>query len=214
MFGVILSNLILFDFDGVLCDSLSLVVDIANSVSIELDGNGELCSKKIGELENVTFPEIARLTAVSDEQLQEFNERLFKKLAARSIDLCLFPGVAEQVEFLSIHNTLGVITANHSSIVSSILDRAGILNKFSKIVGAEHPGTKDSKITSFANEHIRNFRNLWMVGDSKSDIKAGKLAKAHTLGVAWGWQPEQVLKEMKPSAMAHCPEELAPILTF
>ena len=212
MLGVILNNLILFDFDGVLCDSLSLVIDISNSVSLELGGTGGLNSEKIARLENVTFPEIAQLVGVTNEQFAEFSKRLFQNFSKRSAEVELFPGVSEQVKHLSKHNTLGVITANHSDVVEEILERAGILDCFTKILGANHQGSKERKIMDFAIGHNKNYRNLWMVGDSKSDIAAGHLAQARTVAVTWGWQTESSLKGMNPTLIAQSPEELSPIL--
>lgn len=207
------SKLVIFDFDGVLCDSLSFVLQSTTSIAQSLGFHGEISAEALAQLDNVTFPEIGRLAGIATAMIPEYQQRVFTLFGANAEAVKAFDGVSEMLQILAASHQLAVVTANHPRVVKSVLATINASTLFGDILGGDTPGDKASKITTILQRTSNSIHNAWMVGDSRSDIREAKKAGVASIAVTWGWQPEQALREIGPDHVVHSPLELAAILT-
>lgn len=201
-------KLLIFDFDGVLCDSLTLVLHETRDLAKELGSTKTLTAEAIAEMDNVTFPEIAALAGIPDNAVADYAQKLYARLEANSASAQVFPGIKEMLTALAPQYTLAIVTANHPSVVTTVLADIAATSLFVSILGGETPGDKASKITRILKETASEKAQTWMIGDSRSDIREGKKAGVHTVAVTWGWQSEAALRDCAPTLVCDTPEAL------
>lgn len=208
-----MKKLLLFDFDGVLCDSLHAAIHCVELAAKEIGATSNTVTPEaIAALESVTFPEIGRLAGISPEQQPAFAKAVFNALRSTAEECHTFAGIPDALSRLAESHTLGVVTANHPEVVSSVLSRAGVLPKIGAILGGDIPGHKAEKIVQLMQQFQVAKELTWMVGDSRSDISEGKKAGVNTLAVTWGWQSKHSLAELQPTAIADSVETMISVL--
>ena len=206
------SKLICFDYDGVIADSLEFVLRSVNSVLEDMNLTSRVSPAHLQKMQNVTFPQIGLDAGVLKKDIGEFIERLFLLLEQGRKNVKLFAGMPEVIAALAANHTLAVVSASPAEAIRLALEAAGIAHHFSALAGAEEPGDKTVKINSIRAGLAYAGEETWMIGDSVSDIRAGRLADASTIAVSWGWQTAEFLQSERPDFLAETPKRLEQIL--
>jgi len=200
------TKLFLFDFDGVIADSLSFYEEF---VRICLDRAGTPVIK------------------TREEYLDLFDGNFYESLRAKGVDTTVFNNtamaIAPEMDYSRIvpfrdllpvihklreQNTLLVISSNTSSTIRLFLSRYGFDGIFDDILGADFMLSKSKKI-NHAVEKWQARRNLtYYVGDTAGDIMEGKTAGIRTVAATWGWHPRERLKKSKPDYIVDSPDDL------
>ena len=200
------SKLFLFDFDGVIADSLSFYEEFVGAC-----------------LEQTGTPVIK----TREEYLDLFDGNFYDSLHAKGVDTTAFNNtaiaIASEMDYSRIvpfhdllpvicklreHNTLLVISSNTSSTIRSFLSRYGFDGIFDDILGADFMLSKSKKI-NHAVEKWRAHKDLtYYVGDTSGDIKEGKAAGIRTVAATWGWHPRERLEKAKPDYIVDSPDDL------
>lgn len=201
--------LLLFDYDGVVADSLTA-----------FHGAVARLSAAAGH------PELAEQEAY----LSLFDGNLFEGLAARGLDgpaiavvvgalpaalaaayesVPLVPGMAAALARLGARHPLFVVTSNATAVVVGHLARHGV-SGVQEVLGAEAGTSKVDKIRRVA----ARFPDAppWYVGDTLGDMVEGRRAGATTVAVAWGWHDRERLRRGAPDHLVERPEELLALL--
>ncbi|MHB8075497.1 HAD family hydrolase [Desulfosporosinus fructosivorans] len=201
--------LVMFDYDGVIVDSLDVFtsrftqacrengfkeVNVAKDVLSLFDGNVYESMMRRGLAETTIDNILERYEVLQGEQLAE---------------LQLFNGIREALIRISEKHQVYVITSNLSSATIRILNQNGI-DCFKDVIGAEKEKSKIKKIHNTMAIHPGI--PAYYVGDTKGDMIEGKKAGTQTIGVTWGWHSPQKIKEGSPDYLVNTPEELADYL--
>ena len=203
--------LILFDFDGLLADTLGDLLQFGQEACDELGVKHVATPEDLDILEIMSFATYGRQLEVPENLVDEFVHRCLKKFETKKSPPAIFNGLDDVLRKLSKDHSIGVITGNSSQNVKSFLVENGLDGLVRAIFGVDSPGSKAKKISLAQNQLAARGEAVFMVGDSASDILAAKEASVKSIAVSWGHQSPEVLIRAKPDYVVHSPHELLEI---
>lgn len=199
-------RLFLFDFDGVIVDSLDFYEESSG-----------LCFERMG------FHDVT----TRDDYLDLFEDNFYVALMKRGIDLSEFNRVAKQVdhtidfsmivpfhevatvlEKLTRNNVLIVVSSNSRKDIDQILSRYNFDHYFDDILSADFMLSKVDKILHATKEWKIGKERTYFVGDTVGDIKEAREAGVKTVAVTWGWHSKERLKKADPDYLIEAPGDL------
>jgi len=200
------TKLFLFDFDGVLVDSLSLYEKSVN-----------ICLERIGK----------PLIASREEFLDLFEDNFFSAIAKRGVDVGEFMAASKAVtpalnygvvrpvtELIPVlaelkkRHGLIIISSNSSFAIRLMLAKFGFDPYFDDVLGADFNFSKIEKILYAKGHYGTNGGHTFYVCDTAGDIREAREAGVKTVAVTWGWHPRERLERARPDAMIEQPEDL------
>jgi phosphoglycolate phosphatase-like HAD superfamily hydrolase len=193
-------GLVIFDFDGVLCDSIDSVVDRANSFIRSKELFLTATKDSIRSLENMDYNEFGQKIGVPNDLLAEFREDLISSFAVD--ENAIFEGLPDVIKMLS-ENVLCVNTNNSEENVQRFLCRYGIDRFFSSILTNTTHHSKSQRIVDAMDSFNVSETNTFMICDSNSDILAAKKAGCVSIAVTWGFQSPDTLRRSEPDYVVH-----------
>jgi phosphoglycolate phosphatase len=204
--------LILFDFDGVLADTLGDLIRFGQEVCDELGVERTVSATDLDVLETMSFADYGRQLGVPETLNDEFVRRCLKRFAEKESPPRIFPDLGRVVRELAGVHALAVVTSNSVRNVDAFLVEHGLRDCIQVIFGVDTPGTKSEKIRRAQAELAKNGEPVFMVGDSISDIRAAREAGVKCVAVGWGHQSARRLAASKPDHLVHTPAELTGII--
>lgn len=205
--------LILFDYDGVLADTLDDLLRFSQEICDELGIQHHVVREDISTLEAMSFANLGRQVEVPEPLVEEFVRRSLEKVANKKTPPHIFPGLIQAIRELSTRHILGIVTTNSSQNVNAFLKEHGLADCFRAIYGVDQPGTKAEKISHARDQFTAAGEAVFMIGDSASDIRAANEASVKSIGVSWGHQSVEMLIRAKADHIVNSPRELLEILT-
>jgi phosphoglycolate phosphatase len=212
-------DLMLFDLDGTLIDSLG---DLTASINLMLGevGRRPLDRSTVGSFigDGVRVLVYRSLTATDpnrrppDERLHAEAIRLMhKNYADRMLDTTrLYEGVVETLDHFR-DKRKAVVTSKEARFTRLILDHFGINEYFQAVVGGDtvparkpDPWPVREAITELGGEASRAV----MIGDSENDVNAGRNAGARTCAVTFGYRSREELALTEPDVIVDSFEQL------
>ena len=204
-----MEKLFLFDFDGVIVDSLDVY-----------ERRVKLCLKKIGQ-------PVVRSRA---DFLELFEDNFYEAVIRKGIDLVEFMNASKSIpthddydqmtpftqlfpvlEELKKNNTLVVISSNISRVINAILSRHQFNGCFREVLGADFGYSKTEKILHAIDVFRMEKDSTYYIGDTSGDIKEARLAGIKTVAVTWGWHSREMLEKVNPDYLIDAPEALLEI---
>jgi len=202
-------KLLLFDFDGVIANSMKLVYIFYNELH-----------KKYGLTYAKTEEDVSKMfykniydglieNGLQKERVHDFLNDM-KKLTFKNENLYKpFNGIKKTLRTLCDKGyDLIVISSNHTDIIKRFLDKYSFDNIFDEIYGAEEKTSKVEKIDFVRKKLKFKKHDTFYIGDTVGDIKEGRKAGVHTVATSWGYHSEDVLKLSNPELLFNKPEEL------
>jgi phosphoglycolate phosphatase len=199
-------HLLLFDFDGVLVDSLDIYSTVVRTAL-----------QKIG----------MTIIQSKEDYLDLFDGNFYESLKQKGVDLEAFsrvlpecratidfskmktqPGLQPVLEQLSRSDPLMIISSNDSSTIRKLLQRVHWEPYFSQILGADYLYSKRDKISVAMQMASIGPDRTYYIGDTVGDVKEARAAGAKSVVVSWGWHAKQRLARAGPDIIVDRPEEL------
>ena len=199
-------KLFIFDFDGVIADSLTLYEEIVTT-----------------RLQQIGSPVIR----TRQEFLDLFDGNFYESLHARGVDMTTFnksvsdaaPGIDYErilpfegllpvMSTLAQDNTLLVISSNISSVIREFLSRYGFEEIFDDVLGADFMLSKTKKIHHAVERWNARRDHTYYVGDTVGDIREGQAARIRTVAATWGWHPKERFEGVGADHIIDTPEDL------
>lgn len=203
----------LFDLDGTILDSIGIYFQIIETVFDELGIAMPLKERlreaaKTGEFEweHVLPPMAPEEMTELVQQIQEIAARVYPKLFDGNLKL--IPGAKETLELL-LHNGIrvGVVTSTPRKNMSHkipVLTDTGVKDLLEVIIAADDARRKkpapDPLLVGSKRLKVSPAQCMY-VGDSRTDIQAGKAAGMRTVGVLTGMDDYEALDREKPDAV-------------
>lgn len=201
--------LVMFDYDGVIVDSLEVFTSRFTQACRENGFKEVNAPKDVLSLFDGNVYETMMKRGLDESTIDKILERYEALQGEQLADLELFNGIGEALRRISEKHQVYVITSNLSSATIRVLNQNGI-ECFKDVIGAEKEKSKIKKICNTIILHPGV--SAYYVGDTKGDMIEGKKAGAQTIGVTWGWHTPQKIKEGSPDYLVTTPEELADLL--
>ena len=180
--------LILFDFDGVLADTLADMLRFAQEVCDELGVSHRVVQTDLSELEVMSFATFGRACGMPEDRVEEFVRRCTGKFAQKQAPPAIFNGLVEVLRKLAENHVLAVVTGNTEGNVRAFLKEHGLEDCFRAVYGVDMPGSKAEKISMAKRQFAAEAGTVFMVGDSLSDVQAARAAGVKSIAVGWGHQ--------------------------
>ncbi len=215
-----LPELVLFDLDGTLIDSIP---DLANSVNQTLS-ELSIEQREINSIRNWVGNGVEKLLhrALSNDINGEVEPELFNKAFPRFMEIyqenmCVtttcYPGVVEGINFLKERNIkLGCVTNKSGAFVSPILEKLGLLNDMNIIVAGDTlPKKKPDPLPLLHAASVLKTepKKSLMIGDSVSDVKSARAADFQIVCVSYGYNHGKDIRETNPDAIVDSLAELS-----
>ena len=204
-------SLILFDFDGVLADTLADMLRFGQEVCDELGVKHTVVQTDLSELEVMSFATFGWACEVPEDLVDEFVRRCTRKFAEKESPPVIFDGMGVVVRNLAESYTLAVVTGNTEAVVRTFLEEHGLGGCIRAVYGVDMPGSKVEKILMAKSQFAAEGEAVFMVGDSLSDVRAAREAGVTSIAVSWGHQSLGRLVESEPDHIVRLPEELIEI---
>ena len=200
----------MFDFDGVIVDSLDIFstafLEACNAVGLE----GFTRTEDLLAVMEDNYYAGMRARGVEDAQGAEVLRRLGAALVRARHWLKPFPLMPQVLEELADVRTVVIVTSSPNDVVEGWL-RGHDVPGVAEVAGADTALSKVDKIRAL-RERFPGQDVYWYVGDTSGDVREAREAGATPVGVAWGWhEPEQLL-EAGAERVAGSPAELLTIL--
>ena len=202
-------NLFLFDFDGVLADSLDLYAEAVAR-----------CLLQIG----------TPIVKNKEDYLALFEGNFYESMVAKGVDLVAFAEAAKEIlpgidydamkpfdglipvlEALQKNHLLAVISSNGFRTISRMLERFGFERFFQDILGSDFLFSKKDKIAHALSKYGIDRGQTFYIGDTTGDILEAREAGVRTVAVAWGWHNREKLAAVHPDFLVDKPEDLLKI---
>lgn len=202
---------VVFDFDGTLADTIEQALIILNQLSEEYDfrplGNDEIHGAK-----DMTAAQFVKHLKIPRMKVPRILSEGKKRLSARVHEIQTIPGMDILISNVrSRHEILGILTSNSAENVQNFLKLRN-LNCFDFISTIPKLSGKAKNLKAIMRTHSLEPEDIIYIGDEIRDIKASKKAGVPVIGVTWGFNSEQALREAKPDYLVRTPLELDTIL--
>ncbi|MBF0657639.1 phosphoglycolate phosphatase [Psychrobacter sp. NG25] len=206
-------QLLIFDFDGTLIDSVPDLADATNAMLTTLSketypietirnwiGNG---SRLLVERALVGKVEVLEneLTVEEADHAEQIFFEAYKNLSGSKT--VAYPDVDSGLKKLKDAGyTLALVTNKPIRFVPKILQSFGWQDLFSEVLGGDSLSTKKPDPAPLL--HVCEALNVSpeqavMIGDSRNDILAGQNANMDTLGLSYGYNYGQDIRELNPT---------------
>ena len=207
-------QLLIFDFDGTLIDSVPDLADATNAMlttfgkdTYSLDtirnwvGNGSRMLVERALVGKIEVLEGALTQAEADHAEQVFFDAYKNISGSKTI---AYPDVDTGLRTLQAAGfKLALVTNKPIRFVPKILQSFGWQDLFSEVLGGDSLPVKKPDPTPLL--HVCEALGIStdkaiMIGDSRNDILAGQNANMDTLGLSYGYNYGQDIRELNPTA--------------
>ena len=142
-------ELIIFDYDGVLIDSLSDAITVGEEFCRSVSHDRVPTKKIIGSLENVTYPEIGRSIGLPPDQIDKFCSHIFDRFQEIGPSMPFFPEIEPLLHRIAAKK-IAIVSGNAKKVISAKLAAHKLSEKITCIYGGLEPGDKAEKSVRYA----------------------------------------------------------------
>ncbi len=204
-------SLMLFDFDGVLVDSLDLYSEAVKLI-----------------LERIGKPVVKN----REDYIELFEGNFYESLTARGVDLLAFadaakdilpamdyskmrpfPGLIPVLRSLQKDHLLAVVSSNGSAAIGKELESFAFAPYFRDILGSDFLFSKREKIAHALSKYGIPPHRTYYIGDTTGDITEAKAAGVISVAATWGWHNREKLAAASPDFFVDTPNDLLGLKT-
>lgn len=203
-----MSKVLIFDFDGVLANSIDPMLEYAQQVCQELGYLRVPTQEDLEVLEKMEFSEYGLQLGIPQDKVDEFVSRNIDLFNNRDEPLAIVPKMDRVVVKLANSSTLAMVTGNSHVVVNKFLQAYKLKGVFQQILSVEDKGNRVEKILRLKALYDYPAGEFYFIGDSVSDIRAAHEAGINSVAVGWGHQSIQKLKKENPHLTVVKPVDL------
>ena len=206
--------LIIFDYDGVLADTLDDLLRFGQEACNKLGVKHLVTKDDLNNLEVMSFATYGRACEVPEHLVDEFVKICLDSIAEKKSPSAIFTGLGDVVRYLAANHMLAIVTTNSSQNVNDFLLEHGLDGLIDAVYGVDLSGSKAQKIAMARNQLLENRKqvSVFMVGDSLSDVLAAREASVTSVVVTWGHQKLENLLRGNPDYVVSSPHELIEVV--
>ncbi len=199
-------QLVLWDFDGTLADTLSVAVEFFNEQA-EREGWRPILNPQ--QARELHLGQIIRQHGVPLRRLPSLVWKWYGQWG-EVVERCrLFPGVAEVLRRLrSAGCVLGVLSSNVEACIRGCLRHNQVEDVFAFVEGGSPLFGKARRLRRALKRSPRPLRSVLYVGDEARDVEAAREVGVDVAAVTWGLNSENLLRQFAPTYLVRRPDEL------
>lgn len=199
----------LFDFDGVIINTLPIAVEVYNSLFQKYEIDTRFTEDTFSDLFLSNFHE-GLSQVITNEEIRKkiLNERADEYIKRKN-DFEFFDGIEKVLQLMSKDNKVIVISSNHTNYIETLLF-SGEIKGISEVLGGDIEKSKEKKIEWQKIKYPES--EIYYIGDTTGDIKEGKESEVITVGATWGFHSSVSLEKESPDFLFNKPEELITLI--
>lgn len=197
-------TLIIFDFDGVIADSLHYIRLVLNSLADKYGFRKIDSDEHYADLINGNVLEVVKKLRIKKLQLpMVFLD--YKRLMKKEIEkVRIYRGMEQVLKRLSEEHELAIVSSNHKDVIEKVLEHNNLSGIFDQILGLEFSFHKSEKLRHLTKKKS----DCVFITDTVGDVRDAKEVKIKTIGVAWGYHSWSEDDDIKPEIIVRKPKEL------
>ena len=191
-------KLVIFDFDGVLVDTLGVCL------SINQEYNDNLSLEEFKNCFNGNLFKAERENGRTFKTHLDFGKKY--DLKSRNI---IIPEILKlTVEELSKNYILTIVSSSFSESIKKILERENILDCFSDVLGVDVDKDKVVKNNLILKKYNTSPNNAVFITDTLGDVLEARECEIRAIAVTWGFQERKILEKGNPVSIIDDPRDL------
>ena len=203
---------LIFDFDGTLIDSFQCALE-KFSLLAEQEQFRKPELKDLAKLKNLTSKELIRHLEIPIYKLPKVIYEARKRMNEDILSLSSFGALAETLQALvKAGYSLGIVTSNSLHNVNSWLKHNKLQQLFKFVHNEANYFGKARILKKIVKKYGLDKQFTFYIADETRDIEAAKRCGIQSIAVTWGFNSEQVLKQLQPNFIARTPSDLLTIL--
>ena len=206
------TKLIAFDYDGVLADSFDYNLNAFNTI---LKRNGlsiNALPDDLKNLKNMTYEQLAFDVGVPQDMVESVKQETLFEMEKTTSSVSLYEGIVDMIKEITSKVRLAIISHTNSSTISTVLEHLGCDSCFSDILGGDIKGTKSQRLEFLMETYLLAPEDLYMVGDSMSDIMEAHKAGVYAIAAGYGFQSVELLQQAGADKIVGSVDELCEFL--
>lgn len=193
-------KLVIFDFDGVLVNTLNF------SYKIHQDKNKDLTWESYQNFANGNFHDGFE-KAVKDGKIIPTDN--FYEIYEKDLNILNIVDILRlTINHLSDLYILVIISSTPSYLIKDYLNKQDLISKFIDILGSDINRSKSFKIKSILKKYNISNKDTVFITDTLGDIKEANECGVSSIGVTWGLHGKEILEKGKPIVIIHDPIKL------
>ena len=202
---------LLFDFDGVLINSLP-VMQLAFSAALQEVYPGKRMSHTAlftayREHLGMGFPQIMRNLDLSPDMFAPF--RRHSRILAPYVRL--YDDAIDLLDWARAQGLImGIATGKDHERTIELLQQLGIRDYFASVYCSDNvpaPKPAPDMARCFATDNDLDMGRVLLVGDAAADIRCGQAAGCPTAAAAWGYTDRETLTALRPTFVFDTPQD-------
>ena len=199
-----MKQVLLFDYDGVVVDSLPIITCTYNALFKKHGLNLHFTEEEFSKLYISNFHEELAKTVPADI-LPIILEEKGKEFIRKNNEFKIFSGMKEILKRLSEKNIIIIISSNTTKVIEQNL-KLNDIEFITEVIGGDIEPSKVKKIMVQKEKHPDS--EIYYIGDTVGDIKEAKKANVKSVAVTWGFHNREMLEKEKPDFLFDKPEDL------
>jgi len=198
--------LVIFDFDGVIVDSVKLLESEIRKKLHELGYDFMETRQETLDLfeENIVVALIDH--GLTPHHMCEVWEHIQGITKSNDIKLC--SGMGDLLEGLKDKCDMAIVSSNATDSIEESLDRLGVKSYFFRISGGDQAMGKVVRIKKCMEDMGVKPSRTFYVGDTVGDVHEAKEAGVGSIAVIWGMHPPDRLASASPDIVVKDSSEL------
>ena len=199
-------KLLLFDFDGVLVDSLDVYEKTVTQCLAQINHPLKRGRQEFLELFDGNFYEMLAQKGVDLDKFMTTSVDILSQVNYSEIKP--FDAMRPVLQELKKKHCLIVISSNDTPTIREALRLYGFEDIFQEILGSDFMLSKKEKILYAIKKYSVMPSDIYYIGDTIGDIKEGKQAGVRTIGITWGWHDKTKMVLSNPDYLFDDPQDL------
>jgi phosphoglycolate phosphatase len=193
-------KLVLFDFDGVLINTLPM------SYELSLVTNPDLTYEDYQKMSHGNFYDAFQGEGAPMKYIGNPNYHADYRNRVREFDTPL--SIQEAVRNFSKKYAVAIISSGSEEAIAHFLEKEDLLKCFNDILGYETHKSKVVKIKTLLEKYLISPSDAILVTDTLGDIREATEANVKSIGVTWGLHDRETLAKGNPAAIIDDPANL------
>ena len=201
---------IIFDFDGTIADSFSLIIEIAR----DLTKHPKLIDKKeIHTLKDLQLIDVAKELNIPKYKWPYLLFRGRKMMLARIDQIKPFDEINSLLKDLSNRKySIYIMSSNSKKNIEIFLNKYNLKKYVHKIYGGVGLLNKAKNLNKIILKDNLNKSEVYYVGDEPRDIEASKKVNIKIISVSWGFNNKELLLKYNPDFIVDEPSSILKIV--
>lgn len=190
-------KLVMFDFDGVLIDTLIMHHKISQEI------NKDLSLSAFRDLFNGNI-----FDSVKNSPTVKQHPRFFERFEEQSRELNISQSLKDLINELSENYILAIVSATPSALIEKILKQANMSQYFLDIMGGDIHTSKVVKNKMLLDKYKITAEDAVFITDTVGDIIEARECEVKSIAVSWGFHEIETLEKARPAKIVSTPADL------